>query len=212
MMADNNYGTTSFSWFARVTQFSQRDWRTKKVVVVCMLVPIRKSFIHVWRLPTHVRASFCKQLLFFMFCLCNTKIIVIPIRKIDHTCMVRDCVATIIHTDIFFLLIRVLGLSIWVWSPCARHFFLHSFMSGCYENFVRVWVHIAVTIVRVWSVLEWPDRYGHSVRLCSYVSGHFLKLTGHVRSVVRSFLYVSCHFSADRIRTVTGCDCFCACR
>ncbi len=38
---------------------------------------------------------------------------------------------------------------------------------------IRVWVLVADSIVRVQSILKGPDAYGHLMRLCSYVSGHF---------------------------------------
>ena len=83
----------------------------------------------------------------------------------------------------FFLLIRVLGLSIWVWSPRARHFF---------------------TLIHVWSLWECCTRMGthrSDDRTC-LVS---LRMTGHVWSLgAIVFVGVWSFFKIDRTCTVSG--------
>ena len=190
---------------------------------VYVLVPIGKSFIHVRWLPTHVRASFYIQVFFFIFCLCNTKILVIPIRKMIRTCMARDCVATI------YIWLFVYRFAFWVclYECCciARGSFLHSCVSGYYENIHtrmgtrvgkhrtcsenlrmtgHVWSLGAIVFVHVWSLFSWPDMYGYAMQMRSYVSGHLCWLTRCIWfHDASAFVRVCFFFSTDQTRMVT---------
>ena len=83
----------------------------------------------------------------------------------------------------------------------------------------HVRAHDAIVFVRIWVLTKWPDVYGYMVRLCVYVSGHFLhdqtctdawcecvrsclgtdQVTGHIRSrVSKELIHVWLGFCVTR--------------